>query len=215
MTMDLLHEAKNNALFSRYAPIYNLVTLPLFALRHRVTTLAQATAGKTILDVACGTGTQSLQLAATGAHVTGIDLSPQMLRKAKTKRNGCNPTFILGDATKLPFPNASFDVALITFALHDMPEDMALRTLREIRRAVMHSGRILIVDYHAPRSTIGKCIHKTMEKFESEHYQSFMKRGLDWYMQKSALTIQKRELHLFGAAQLLVIANSDSPQSEG
>ncbi|WP_240417141.1 class I SAM-dependent methyltransferase [Paenibacillus periandrae] len=68
-----------------------------------------------ILEVGCGTGRTSCYVAAQGHDVTGIDIRPDMIAKAKIRaeKENVSVQFMEGDAGALPFPNESFDVILV------------------------------------------------------------------------------------------------------
>lgn len=68
-----------------------------------------------ILEIGCGTGRTSCYLAAQGHVVTGIDIHPDMITKAKMRaeREQASVQFLEGDASLLPFPDNSFDVILV------------------------------------------------------------------------------------------------------
>jgi sterol 24-C-methyltransferase len=80
--------------------------------------------GESVLDVGCGTGGPAIAVAAhSGAHVTGIDLVPGHVERARLRaaehRLGDRTEFVEGDATDMPFPDASFDhVYAIESAYH-------------------------------------------------------------------------------------------------
>src|SRR5580692_2930457 len=67
-----------------------------------------------VLDVGCGTGILSLELAARGHKVAGIDFAPEMLALAKDKaaKAGASIRFEHADAENLPFPPAGFDLVI-------------------------------------------------------------------------------------------------------
>jgi SAM-dependent methyltransferase len=78
---------------------------------------ADVTRGQRVLDVACGTGVVALTAARLGAQVTGLDLTPDLLARAKENSQlaGVEITWREGDAEALPFEDASFDVVLSQF----------------------------------------------------------------------------------------------------
>ena len=73
--------------------------------------------GTRLLDVACGDGNQSIPAAKAGAEVTGIDLAPYLVEKAreKAKQEGVDATFDVGDAEAMPYADGSFDMAMTMF----------------------------------------------------------------------------------------------------
>jgi SAM-dependent methyltransferase len=74
-------------------------------------------AGRTVLDVACGTGVVAVTAAQRGATVSGLDLSPVLLDDARKNASiiGTSIEFEEGDAEALPYPDASFDVVMSQF----------------------------------------------------------------------------------------------------
>jgi ubiquinone/menaquinone biosynthesis C-methylase UbiE len=76
-------------------------------------------AGTSLLDVATGTGHVAAAAAARGAHTVGIDISEEML--ARARRTYPRVEFRLADAERLPFEDGSFDAVVAAFLLHHVP----------------------------------------------------------------------------------------------
>jgi ubiquinone/menaquinone biosynthesis C-methylase UbiE len=97
--------------------------------------------GKNVLEVACGTGRFSVELAESGADVTGVDISKPMLMKGvgKARERGLGVEFLRGDAKRLPFPDNSFDLVLGMRFFHLVDEPAAY--LREMAR--VSKGRVV------------------------------------------------------------------------
>lgn len=106
--------------------------------------LAGPLAGKRVLDVGTGDGTYALEAAARGAIVTGIDLDPTMLAAARTRANerGLSPSFVLGRAEALPFPDGAFDVVFAVTVLCLVSD--ARVVAREMARVLAPGGRLVI-----------------------------------------------------------------------
>jgi SAM-dependent methyltransferase len=143
------------AIYERYwrpalARVFKGVTGPGMAEEVRIARLLLGLGpGDTVLDVACGPGNFSREFArAVGPDglVVGIDASETMLARGAGElgRSGAdNLALIRGDATTLPFRDASFDAACCFAALHLFAEPFA--ALDEIRRALAPGGRIAIM----------------------------------------------------------------------
>ena len=101
-----------------------------------------------VLEVGCGPGHLSIKLAERGLEVTGVDLDPAMIERAVANATGAgndrHPSFFVGDAAALPFPDASYDVVVSTFSVHHWDDPAA--GLREIGRVLRPGGRALIWD---------------------------------------------------------------------
>ena len=113
-------------MFDRIARRYDLVNTVLSAgtdtgWRRRAARETAIVAGGSALDVACGSGKLTAELArivGPDGRVVGLDFSPRMLDVARHDHPGLE--FIEGDALKLPFEDASFDAATIAFGLREM-----------------------------------------------------------------------------------------------
>ena len=98
-----------------------------------------------VADLGCGTGTLSLLLAAEGHHVDGVDLSPEMVRRANAKA-GTFPgvSFLVGDAAVPPFERGAYDVVLCRHVLWALPEPAdALGRWIDLLR---DDGRLLLIE---------------------------------------------------------------------
>ena len=113
--------------------------------------LADPQKGDRVLDVACGTGIIARMVAdrvgPTGA-VVGVDLNPGMLKVARTvwssgSRSGAQVEWQEASADKLPFPNASFDVAYCQLGLQFFADRPT--ALREMRRVLGSAGRLAVM----------------------------------------------------------------------
>jgi trans-aconitate 2-methyltransferase len=100
--------------------------------------LLRPQAGERILDVGCGTGHLTAQLAEAGAEVVGIDRSPSMIEQAR--RGHPRLCFELADARDFAFPQP-FDAVLSNAALHWVPEPD--RVVACVRRALKPCGRFV------------------------------------------------------------------------
>ena len=105
------------------------------------------------LDVGTGGGHAAFALAPAVASVAAIDPTPEMLAVASSlaaERGIPNITFTRAAADALPFPDASFDVAISRFSVHHWPQPGP--AFREIRRVVRPGGRLAFVDLLAPEA---------------------------------------------------------------
>ena len=134
------------------------------AFRERQLDLANLTAGESVLDIGCGTGTLAIAAArrvgTTGA-VIGVDPSPDLLARArkKARRARVDATFEQAGGEKLPFPDASFDLVLSTLVFHHLPHDVLRSSAEEIRRVLKPGGRLLAVDIGGPQDDDKRTMH--------------------------------------------------------
>lgn len=137
-----------------------------------------------VLDVCCGTGRLSIELAQKCKFVTGIDFSESMIslcQKNKAKSGLNNVEFVFGDASRLDrHVNEKFDYAVISLALHEMERMERMRTLGSM---IQVADNIVISDHTAPqpRNLTGFLNHQ-MELFIGgratfAYYMDFVKSG--------------------------------------
>jgi len=103
--------------------------------------------GKRILDFGCGSGTHSTELAHFAGHVTGIDMTPAMLNKARaaaTQMGATNVEFVESEAEQLPFADGSFDVVVSNGVIDLIPDKDAV--FAELYRVLAPGGRLQIAD---------------------------------------------------------------------
>ena len=106
-----------------------------------------------VLDIACGPGAFALAIAPRVNLVWGVDLTPEMLRRARAyqaEKQILNAAFVRGDAEHLPFHAGTFDLVSCQCSFHHLPKPQLV--LREMVRVSKPEGRLLIIDPLAPES---------------------------------------------------------------
>jgi ubiquinone/menaquinone biosynthesis C-methylase UbiE len=155
------------------AGMYDLVTGLLFRGRYREiarTIAAETPPGSDVLDVSCGPGEVLVQLAsiAPSLRTTGVDVDAGMIARAQRKAarfptrrpapdpesgpttTAGRPQFVVADVGAMPFPDASFDLVVSSFAVHHWPDRHA--GLAEVMRVLRPGGRAIIWDIASPHS---------------------------------------------------------------
>ncbi|MFI1734369.1 class I SAM-dependent methyltransferase [Streptomyces acidicola] len=97
-----------------------------------------------VLDLGCGTGSLSLLAAERGHRVTGVDLSPAMVDRARTKLAGRAAAFLVGDAATPPVGEERFDVVLVRHVLWTLPDPE--RALRGWSALLRPGGRLVLIE---------------------------------------------------------------------
>jgi demethylmenaquinone methyltransferase/2-methoxy-6-polyprenyl-1,4-benzoquinol methylase len=147
-------------MFDRIARRYDLVNTVLSAgtdggWRRRAAKATGLKAGGSALDVACGSGKLTAQLAriaGPNGRVVGLDFSTQMLEVARAEFPGIE--FREGDALNLPFEDATFDASTIAFGLRNLADPVS--GLREMLRVVKPGGRAVVLEFvRPPRGPVG------------------------------------------------------------
>ncbi len=116
--------------------------------RLRAELFAHAPPGR-LLDVGVGTGC-NMPFYPRLCEAHGIDASPAMLERARTRarRLGLAVELREGSLLALPYPDGAFDTVVATFVLLCLPDALQLAALRELGRVTRPGGRILLLDYH-------------------------------------------------------------------
>jgi demethylmenaquinone methyltransferase/2-methoxy-6-polyprenyl-1,4-benzoquinol methylase len=149
------------SMFDRVAPRYDLANTVLSfgqdrRWRERAAAATELVAGEIAVDVACGTGALTRELAALEprATVLGLDFSWEMVRRAEAMRQAAQagdgrPLGVaVADAIRLPLRDASVDVVTIAFGLRNLPEPGA--GLLELRRVLRPRGRLVVCEFSRP-----------------------------------------------------------------
>jgi demethylmenaquinone methyltransferase/2-methoxy-6-polyprenyl-1,4-benzoquinol methylase len=142
---------------TRYDVLEELLS---FGQNHRwrsamVDAVAEARPGR-VLDVATGTAGVALMVARrTGADVTGVDLTEEMVRRGRARVVGSGERRVrlaVGRAERLPFPDATFDALTFTYLLRYVADPAA--TLRELARVVRPGGTVASLEFAVPRPPV-------------------------------------------------------------
>jgi ubiquinone/menaquinone biosynthesis C-methylase UbiE len=168
--------------------LYNLFDLalvfsgdnnPRFALARRIPNEPHR-----ILDVCVGTANASLVVAKANDRnqIVGIDLSPDMLAVAEAKVRGqniANVSFLQMNAQTMEFEDGEFDIAMVSFGLHEMDYVLMMGVLSEISRVVKEEGTVFIVDYDRPNNFLIRPLFSLfLGLFEPKHMNDFL--DYDW-----------------------------------
>lgn len=106
--------------------------------------------GERVLDLGSGAGTDSLvaaQMVGENGHVTGIDMTPEMLAKSRAAAGEMgveNVEFVEAEAERLPFPDASFNVVISNGVIDLIPDKDAV--FAELIRVLKPGGRLQVAD---------------------------------------------------------------------
>ena len=110
--------------------------------------------GHKVLDLCCGTGDWTLQLADNlKADITGLDFSENMLAVAREKtENFGNINLVQGDATDLPYEDNTFDIVTIGFGLRNLPDYQ--KGIREFYRVLKPGGQLVVLETSNPENPL-------------------------------------------------------------
>src|SRR5215212_3673100 len=108
-----------------------------------------------VLDCATGTGDLAIAFRKAGASVVGTDFVPEMIAIARTKAPDVE--FDVADVTRLPFDDASFDVASISFGIRNVEDPR--RGIAELARVVRSGGRVIVLEFGQPPNRLFRALY--------------------------------------------------------
>ena len=148
---------------------------------------------KTVLELATGTGLIAKNIVNAAAHIEATDASTEMIAEAKRDNQSAKLHFSVHDMFRLPYADKSFDVVIVSNALHIVP--LPEKALAEIRRVLRDDGVLIAPTFtHAGNSFSGKVRAFFMRmagfplrsKWTSEEYLCFLRQN-GWTVRKSVV----------------------------
>lgn len=205
-------ETNNNYNFF-FSRIYDAVFFPfLHTIRKAISKKIVQQNGQKVIDICCGTGNQICYLEKHQTlDISGIDLSDNMLAVAKKRVK--NSICLKQDATNTEFQNNTFDIALLSFVLHETSTNTASQIMIETNRILKSNGKIIIVDYvfDSETSFLGKvgaiCVEALIG---GTHYQNFKNYTKNKLLNNytSSFKLVSETKHLFGSVRVLTFENN-------
>ena len=148
---------------------------------------------KTVLELATGTGLIAKHIVNAAAHIEATDVSAEMIAEAKRDTHSAKLHFSVQDMFCLPYANQSFNVVIVSNALHIVPQPE--KALREIRRVLKDDGVLIAPTFtHADNAFFGKVKAFFMKlagfplcsRWTSEEYLTFLQQN-GWTVRKSVV----------------------------
>ena len=148
---------------------------------------------KTVLELATGTGLIAKHIVNATAHIEATDASAEMILEAKRDNRSAKLHFSVQDMFRLPYADQSFDVVIVSNALHIVPQPE--KALQEIKRVLKEDGALIAPTFtHAGNSFSGKVraffmklagfpLHSKWTRWE---YLYFLCKN-SWVVRKSAV----------------------------
>jgi demethylmenaquinone methyltransferase/2-methoxy-6-polyprenyl-1,4-benzoquinol methylase len=141
--------------------------------RRRTRQCLQLQPGQRVLDLAAGTGVSTAELLRAEVQAVACDFSLGMLQAGRANRRRRNVRFVAGDALHLPFADAVFDAATISFGLRNVADVPA--ALAELARVVRPGGRLVVCEFSRPPWAPFRYV-----------YLNYLMRALPWIARRVA-----------------------------
>ena len=148
---------------------------------------------KTVLELATGTGLIAKHIVNAAAHIEATDASAEMILEAKRDNQSAKLHFSVQDMFRLPYADKSFDVVIVSNALHIVPQPK--KALAEIRRVLKDNGVLIAPTFTHGNSTLRgrlkpffmKLVGFPMNsRWSSADYLAFLRQN-GWTVRKSAV----------------------------
>ncbi len=124
-----------------------LLTNPLRRYReppNRLVDIFKINSSDTVVDFGCGPGYYTVEIARRAARTIGVDISDEMLEKARraAEKAGVSIELLRSDGTSIELPASSISLILLIHVYHEIPDKE--KTITEFRRILLKGGRIII-----------------------------------------------------------------------
>jgi demethylmenaquinone methyltransferase/2-methoxy-6-polyprenyl-1,4-benzoquinol methylase len=205
-TTTVNHDFRRHVLYhyNRFAALYDLGEFIRRSTRRKAMELSGWQPGEKVLDLCTGTGELALTFATQGAAVIGIDLARGALKVASTKRMGSVPAWMEMDATHLGFADNSFEVSMLSLALHHMPEPVQVNVLKELGRVT--SRRVVIIEPDVPvkPNWVSTYVFVASIIDESEYMHEWVHQDLSRTCETAGLRVEAITSATFGLHRILL-----------
>ena len=155
-----------------------------------------------VLDLCCGSGQATQYLVQYSQDVTGLDISPVSLERAK--RNVPQAKYVEALAEKMPFPDAQFDLVHTSVAMHEMKPSVLRQIIKEVYRVLKPGGVFALVDFHKPTNFLfWPGLSLFLWLFETETSWQLLETDLVGLLEEVGFRVCDRSLHAGGSLQVI------------
>lgn len=190
---------------SRFANLYDLGVGELlrWGTRHKAIIVSGWRPGEKVLDLCTGTGGLALAFAMQGAQVVGTDIARAMLKRASVKGMKSDARWLEMDSARLAFADQTFEISVLSLALHHMPETVQYRVLKEVRRVT--SRRVVIIEPDVPVKPNWVPLWKFVASIidESEYMHEWAHQDFIGTCESAGLKVESVDVSTFGIHRIL------------
>jgi len=171
--------------------------------------------GWSVLDVGCGTGAGLADYAAAGCEVTGVDVSPAMLKQARL-RLGDSATLQLTDGGNLSFQAEMFDLVTSSMVLHEVPAGERVSLLTDMARVAKPDGHLFLIDFRFGswrgwRGPVLRVTNGLIERFAGHYpgYRSFKDSGgIPVIVEQAGLAVEREKIVAGGNLAVYIVSKA-------
>ena len=200
------HDFRHHVLYhyNRFASLYDLGEFIRRGTRREAIELSGWQPGEKVLDLCTGTGELALTFATQGAAVIGVDLARGALKVASAKSMGNAAAWMEMDAIRLGFADHSFDVSMLSLALHHMPEPVQVDVLKELCRVTRR--RVVIIEPNVPvrPNWISTYVFVASIIDESEYMHEWVHQDLLQTCERAGLHVENLMSTTYGLHRILL-----------
>ena len=149
--------------------------------------------GKTVLELATGTGLIAKNIVNAAAHIEASDTSAEMIREAKRRNHSAKLYFSVQDMFCLPYADESFEVVIVSNALHIVPQPE--KALAEIHRVLRDDGVLIAPTFtHAENSFFGNSKAFLLKLAGFPLYSRWTSGEYLCFLQQNGWTVRKSDV---------------------
>lgn len=195
------HKSRAQRFYSYFSKIYDYIN-PIFyseKMRERVVEMADIDEGDIVLEVGCGTGFTTMEIAkkVSQQRIFCVDLSKEQIKKAKKR---LNVNFFLGDAENLPFKDKTFDSAISAGSIEYWPNP--LKGVYEMARVTKSGGKVVILAPREPDNILVRKLAESIMLFPSTE------QCVDWFRKAGLKNVEFVEIgpYRFWSRLVVIVA---------
>ena len=197
----------SKALYRHRARLYDFLDLPFEYGRYRRLRrrMFEGLSGR-LLDAGVGTG-RNIEFYPEGSEVTGIDLSPAMIARARERgaKIGRDVELLQMDVSVTTFPDNHFDAVIATFLFCVLEEDQQLPALMELARICREGGEIRLLDYVYSRNWARRFVMRLWAPWVRMVFGAAFDRDTERYITAAGLELVERRFLVSDVIRLLVL----------
>jgi len=170
--------------------------------------LAELASGKTVLDLACGTGYWTRVMSQTAARITASDIAPEALIEARKKEYGCEISFVQADMFAHSFGDSSFNLVALGFWFSHHPRQRYDQLFDVLTRPLNKDGLIWMIDNNPPAegSVEMSC---QIDEFGNNYKHRYLSDGRSFVILKNYFSRKELETILGSRFRILSLMHEE------